>query len=68
MSQNEVKILLKELYSKTANDNIYDINKLYGMIEKLIIVLKNKGIINKNEAQDILIVSRDIIESDDNNE
>ncbi len=68
MSQNEVKILLEELYSKTANDNIYDINKLYGMIEKLIIVLKNKRIINKNEAQDILIVSRDIIESDDNNE
>ena len=65
MSQNEVKILLEELYSKTANDNIYDINKLYDMIEKIIIVLKNKGIINKNEAQDILIVSRDIIESDD---
>lgn len=68
MSQNEVKILLEELYSKTANDNIYDINKLYGMIEKLIIVLKNKGIINKNEAQDILTIPRDIIESDDNNE
>ena len=65
MNQDEIKILLEELYSKTVNDNLSDFKRLYNIVGNLISILMAKEIITIKETKKILTIPRDIIESDD---